>query len=56
MRNLRVLVPSAALIVLAIATGYAQQQPRTFNFDSDAVAKTPTGFTSYVSMAISTSA
>ncbi len=47
MRNLRVLVPSAALIVLAIATGYAQQQPRTFNFDSDAVAKTPTGFTSY---------
>ena len=35
-------------IVFATATGYAQQ-PKTFNFDSDAVGKTPAGFTSYAS-------
>jgi len=27
----------------------SQQQPRTFNFDSDAVGKSPSGFTSYAS-------
>ena len=38
----------ALFIVLATAIGFAQQ-PKTFNFDSDAVGKTPAGFTSYAS-------
>jgi hypothetical protein len=37
----------AALLVAAMATGYSQQQPKTFNFDSDATGKPPAGFTSY---------
>lgn len=35
-------------IVFATAIGYAQQ-PKTFNFDLDAVGKTPAGFISYAS-------
>src|SRR5215208_6088376 len=46
MRILRVVVQPAVLMVVAMAAGYAQQ-PKTFNFDSDAVAKSPGGFTSY---------
>jgi hypothetical protein len=38
----------AMSIFLATVIGYAQQ-PKSFNFDSDAVGKTPAGFTSYAS-------
>jgi len=34
-------------MLLAMAAGYGQQQPKTFNFDPDAVGKAPAGFTSY---------
>ncbi len=47
MKLSRVVLSSSALILLAIAIGYGQQQPKTFSFDSDAVGKAPTGFTSY---------
>lgn len=42
-------VLSLALPILLAVTGYAQQQPKTFTFDSDAVGKAPSGFTSYAS-------
>jgi Domain of Unknown Function (DUF1080) len=41
----KVICSSAA--ILAVAAGYAQQPPKTFNFDSDAAGKAPAGFTSY---------
>src|SRR5437660_1580308 len=41
------LVRSAMPILLATMIGYAEQQPKMFNFDSDAVGKAPSGFASY---------
>jgi hypothetical protein len=43
------LVKIAVFIALPIisTTGYAQQQPREYSFDSDAVGKAPAGVTSY---------
>ncbi len=46
MNSCRAGLLGALSIVFATATGYAQQS-KTFNFDSDAVGKTPAGFSSY---------
>ena len=47
MRFSGVLLSSSLPMLLAMAAGYGQQQPKTFNFDPDAVGKAPAGFTSY---------
>ena len=38
--------PAVLSMILTMQLGHAQQ-PKTFNFDSDVVSKTPEGFTSY---------
>jgi Domain of Unknown Function (DUF1080) len=48
MNSCRAGLLGALSIVLATVIGYAQQ-PKTFNFDSDGVGKTPAGFTAYAS-------
>jgi hypothetical protein len=49
MKPLLAFVCAAFSIVMLIAIGEAQQQSKTFNFDSDASGKAPSGFTSYAS-------
>ena len=53
MKSMRTILCAALWIGAALSIGAsrgadnAQQQSKTFNFDSDAVGKTPSGFTSY---------